>query len=297
MVTQELPPLAETTIEFIHSPDFESKPQEIEAEWGFVRAMLESTHVDSKLADEFPAHLKRMCEPELLTAHQEQILFRQMNFLKFCAHRLQQEASVDSREKNEQQIKNWLADAHAIRNHIIRANTRLVMAIAKKFVTPQHTFDDLLSDGLLTLLQTVEKFDYTRGFRFSTYAYRSIARNACRIINRKSKEQSRFVRDADEWAFEQVEDDSVSEFHDQVWANVRELATDLLKKLDRRERFIIRSRFALGSHRKVRSFQFLADKLGVSKERVRQLAHRAVSKLQSMASEYETDQLFAASMV
>ena len=59
---------------------------------------------------------------------------------------------------------------------------RLVMSIVKKFVTPQQAFDELLSDGILTLMQAIEKFDFDRGFRFSTYAYRSIARNAYRCV-------------------------------------------------------------------------------------------------------------------
>jgi len=71
----------------------------------------------------------------------------------------------------------------------------------------------------------------------------------------------------------------------------------MLEQLDRRERFIIRSRYALGAHRKVRTFQCLADKLGVSKERVRQLEQRAVSKLRTLAAEFEMDELFGAAMV
>ena len=74
---------------------------------------------------------------------------------------------------------------------------RLVMSIVKKFVTPQHSFDDMLSDGICTLMQAVEKFDYDRGFRFSTYAYRSIARNAYRSVTTARKEEARFTRDAE----------------------------------------------------------------------------------------------------
>jgi RNA polymerase primary sigma factor len=60
-------------------------------------------------------------------------------------------------------------------------------------------------------------------------------------------------------------------------------------RLDRRERFVIRSRYALGAHRKVRTFQCLANKLGVSKERVRQLEKRAVAKLKTFAAESALD--------
>ena len=146
-------------------------------------------------------------------------------------------------------------------------------------------------------MKAVDKFDYDRGFRFSTYAYRSIARNAYRCVTAAQKEEARFMRDAEEWAFEHDEDRSSSAMQDQVWSNLRELTASLLNRLDRRARLIIRSRYALGSHHKVRTFQSLADKLGVSKERVRQLEQRAVAKLRSMAAEFEVDELFGAAMV
>ncbi len=193
-------------------------------------------------------------------------------------------------------IESRLGQAQAIRDHIIQANTRLVMSIVKKFVTSQQSFDEMLSDGIVTLMQAVEKFDFDRGFRFSTYAYRSIARNAYRTVTTARKEEARLTRDAEEWAFEQEDSQSASTMTDQVWSNLRELMTSMLDNLDRRERFIIRSRYALGAHRKARTFQYLADKLGVSKERVRQLEQRAVSKLQSMAAELEMDELFNAAM-
>ena len=65
---------------------------------------------------------------------------------------------------------------------------RLVISIVKKFVGPQHSFDDMLSDGTMSLMHAVDKFDYDRGFRFSTYAYRAIARNAYRSIMDRHKE-------------------------------------------------------------------------------------------------------------
>ena len=72
---------------------------------------------------------------------------------------------------------------------------------------------------------------------------------------------------------------------EQTWHRLRAQMAGMLDKLDRREQFIIRSRFALGAHRKVRTFQSLADRLGISKERVRQLEQRAVEKLRTMATE------------
>lgn len=284
-----------TEIDFIPNPEFRSADV-----WdtGFVDATLAQLESSSNPPADLPAHLRRMCDSDLLSPEQETALFREMNYLKFRANALRSRIdpkTVSGRELDL--IVNLLDRARTIRDCIIQANMRLVMSIVKKFVTPQQSFDDMLSDGIGTLIQAIEKFDYARGFRFSTYAYRSIARTAYRAVTTARKEQARFTHDAHEWAFEQPDDRSASSMNDQVWSNLRALMTSMLGRLDRRERFIIRSRYALGAHRKVRTFQYLADKLGVSKERVRQLEQRAMAKLQAMAGELEMDDLFSASMV
>ena len=84
---------------------------------------------------------------------------------------------------------------------------------------------------------------------------------------------------------DRVEDTSRSELADRLEQQHRELLTELVNRLDRRERFIIRSRFALGAHRKKRTCRELADRLGISKERVRQLEQRAISKIREMVTE------------
>jgi RNA polymerase primary sigma factor len=233
-----------------------------------------------------------MCRSELLTHEQETALFREMNCLKYQAHALR--ARLDPDQIDPQvvvAIESRLARAQKIRDHIIQANVRLVMSIVKKFVTPRQSFDDLLSDGMFTLMQVVDKFDHGRGFRFSTYAYRSIARTVFRSLNTARAEEARVVRNADEWAFQQVDDRRWSSMSDQAWSDLRQLTASLVARLDRREKFVIRSRYALGAHRQVRTYQELANKLGVSKERTRQLEHRAVQKLQAMASQVDSDQL------
>ncbi len=166
---------------------------------------------------------------------------------------------------------------------------RLVIAIVKKFVTPRHSFDELLSDGIVSLMQAVDKFDYCRGFRFSTYAYRAIARNAYRTIGDHHKEDGRFDSAVSEDLTSLPEQDRSSPLDEHEWQRMRTLLGRMLDRLDRREQFVLRGRFALGAHRKVRTFQCLADKLGVSKERVRQLEQRALAKLQSMAQQVDTE--------
>jgi RNA polymerase primary sigma factor len=137
----------------------------------------------------------------------------------------------------------------------------------------------------------VDKFDYDRGFRFSTYAYRSIARHVYRSIAERQKEFNRYAPDAEDALFREPCEEGDSSMDEKTWSTLRGLLSKMLHRLDKRERLIIRARYALGAHRKISTFQALADRLGVSKERVRQLEQRAMSKLQKMAEERNLNQL------
>ncbi len=237
----------------------------------------------SRLPKDLPAHLGRLCETQLLTAEQERQLFRKMNYLKFRANALRSRLDPEAPDAGAiSEIDQALAEASQVRDRIIKANMRLVISIVKKFVTPKHSFDDLLSDGIVSLMHAVDKFDYDKGFRFSTYAYRAIARNAYRSITDRQKEDARFDSAVSEDLSNVPEEDRASALDEKEWMSMRTMMLQLMEHLDRRERFILRGRFALGAHRKVRTFQCLADKLGVSKERVRQLEQRAIAKLKAM---------------
>lgn len=287
--------LLQVEIDFIPNADFTTRVEcrdEAVAEGLRSHGLGEAGSAPSEL----PAHLRRLCETELLTPLQETLLFREMNFAKFCADRLRSRIDLASAEPElVERAEQLLECARLLRDRIIQANMRLVMSIVKKFVTPRQSFDEMLSDGIMTLMQAVEKFDYDRGFRFSTYAYRAIARNAYRSVVDSREEELSSSLESESWAAQEVDGKS-SALTDQVWSNLRQLTAAMLGRLDRRERLVIRSRYALGSHRRVRSFQDLANRLGVSKERVRQLEQRAILKLQSMAAELERDELFGAAL-
>jgi RNA polymerase primary sigma factor len=247
-------------------------------------------HSAGSMPKDLPAHLARLCESKLLTADEERQLFRRMNYLKYRANVLRTRLNPASPDvKSMDEIDRLIAQASAVRDQIIKANMRLVIAIVKKFVTPKHSFDDLLSDGIISLMQAVDKFDYDRGFRFSTYAYRAIARNAYRTITDQHKEEGRFDASVSEDLTSLPEQDRTSPLNEHEWVRMRTMLSNLLPQLDRREQFILRGRFALGAHRQVRTFQCLADKLGISKERVRQLEQRAVAKLQALASQVDLE--------
>lgn len=283
--------LLETEIDFIPNESFQSPgiEKEIPREDELLSDVISS---NAKELRNLPGHLARLCEAPLLTADEEMRLFRRMNYLKYKATTIRSELNPRRPSKKKlQQAEDALQESAAIRDRILQSNTRLVMSIVKKFVTPQQSFDELLSDGIFSLMQAAEKFDYDRGFRFSTYAYRAIARNTYRKINDRQKENTRYALNSEEAVLGTADESSSSSVYDEAWDRLRRLLGNMMDRLDRRERFIIRSRYALGAHRKVRTFQCLADKLGVSKERVRQLEQRAVAKLQAFASEEPTEEL------
>ncbi len=274
--------LLKTEIDFIDNAEFHGPSPPIDCVLPAVGA---KNSRPSAVSNELPGHLARLCEAELLTAEEEQQLFRSMNFLKFRANALRSQLDPDHPDYRAiEEAERLLEQARRIRDHLIQANMRLVMSVVKKFVSPRRSFDELLSDGIVSLMQAVNKFDYARGFRLSTYAYRAIARNAYRKIHTDQKESARLVNDGDD-VYELENQGSSSSLDERTWELLRGSLACLMGRLDRREQFILRGRYALGRHRKVKTFQSLADKLGLSKERVRQLEQRAVAKLRQWSHE------------
>ncbi|RPI89159.1 MAG: sigma-70 family RNA polymerase sigma factor, partial [Planctomycetaceae bacterium] len=139
-----------------------------------------------------PAYFAELYLTPLLSAEGESRLFRLMNLFKFRANALRATLNVDRPDPLlVAQIEQLLALAAGVRERIIRANLRLVVSIARRFANDICSFDDLVSDGNVALLNAVEKFDFSRGFRFSTYATHAIQRDFFRIIRKRRTEQSR----------------------------------------------------------------------------------------------------------
>ncbi len=237
---------------------------------------------------DLPIHLSRLCEATLLTPDQEVMLFRRMNFL---LHQASVHRSLLSRDRPSrvrlELVERLVLMAEWHRDRIVEANLRLVFSIVKKFVNPNNTFDDLLSDGIIGLIRAVEKFDFDRGFRFSTYATQVVRRNSYRTVVEKQQDRQKVIGGLQDMDIEVSDDERSSAISEGRWHELRSRLSVMLDDLDRREKLIIRARFSLGSHRKVHTLQSLADRLGISKERVRQLERRAMEKLRLMAGDVE----------
>ena len=240
--------------------------------------------------------ISRLCETGLLSSAQEVLLFSTMNQLKYGANVLRSRLNPSRPALSTMDlIEELLAEAEEIRNHIVQANVRLVIAIVKRLTGPQHSFDEFVSDGMLSLMQVAEKFDFDRGFRFSTYAYRAITRTVYRKMANVHKQDTRMTTGVEDSLMD-VPNRHEMTLSEQTWSNLRGLLGHFMDSLDDREQMIIHARYALGQTSKSQTFQSLADELGVSKERVRQLERRAVRKLQTLAAKVDLDQYIEASV-
>ena len=227
-----------------------------------------------------PAHLWKIA---LLTPEQEQQLFRRMNFLKFRA--TAGRCRLNPERPNLRlmdQIERDLDDARNLRDHIIQANLRLVVSITRKFVTDVTRLDELISDGNLILLKAVDRFDYSRGFRFSTYATHAVQREFYR--NYKNGQRRRVTEIATDPA---ILFGSVIPPDDQQQINDIQ-AVDRLKNLIQdsfspRERTILDLRLGLNADDGGQSLREVGEKLNISKERVRQLQTRAIEQVRELA--------------
>lgn len=236
-----------------------------------------------------PAELAPLYEMPLLTREQEAHMFRQMNYLKHRLRKLQDSIVPGSaRSQDLDHIEELQAKINAIKELLIRCNMRLVVSYAKKHASPTDNLFELISDGNLSLMRAVEKFDYSRGNKFSTYASWAIMKNFARSIPDEKKHREHFVTGHDE-LFESRPDIRTDE---QDLLTQAEQASSkvnrLLEQLDPREREILRMRAGLDNAEGM-TLEEIGQRLGITKERVRQLNVRIMKKLRDYAAEHRLE--------
>ena len=246
-------------------------------------------------------------------------------------------AAVDPESDLAERLRQIVADGQLAREHLGRANTRLVVSIAKRYMGQGLPFPDLIQEGNVGLMRAVDKYDYKRGNRFSTYATWWIRQAITRALAQKTRtiriplhmterirqmyrtaqvleqtlghrptpeeiakemelppESIRGMMDASQHAIaleRPVGDDGDSEFGDFIEDQdspspveaatqhlLQETIEEVLSELTPRQSHILRLRFGLGGG-EPHTLEEIANKFGLSRERIRQLEKEALRRL------------------
>ncbi|MDH4159211.1 MAG: RNA polymerase sigma factor [Actinomycetota bacterium] len=149
---------------------------------------VQQVQVAGATADPVKDYLKQIGKVALLNAEQEVDLAKRIEAGLFAEEQLNSGKKLAAKMRNELQ---WIAeDGRRAKNHLLEANLRLVVSLAKRYTGRGMLFLDLIQEGNLGLIRAVEKFDYTKGYKFSTYATWWIRQ----AITRAMADQARTIR-------------------------------------------------------------------------------------------------------
>jgi RNA polymerase primary sigma factor len=283
-------------------------------------------------------YFRQMAQEPLLTAEEEITLAKRIEIGNKAQDRLDRPSTYDNcSEKWIVHMRRLVLDGQRAREHLGRANTRLVVSIAKRYMGQGLPFPDLIQEGNVGLMRAVDKYDYKRGNRFSTYATWWIRQAITRALAQKTRtiriplhmterirqmyrtaqslEQNlgrrptpeeiadamdlpadaiRGMMDASQHAIaleRPVGDDGDSEFGDFIEDQdspspvesvtqhlLEETIEEVLAELTPRQSHILRLRFGLGGG-EPHTLEEIANKFGLSRERIRQLEKEALRRL------------------
>ena len=283
-------------------------------------------------------YFRQMAQEPLLTAQEEIELAKRIEMGKEARHSLNRPGSSELNGNSwVANMERMISEGQNAREHLGRANTRLVVSIAKRYMGQGLPFPDLIQEGNVGLMRAVDKYDYKRGNRFSTYATWWIRQAITRALAQKTRtiriplhmterirqmyrtaqnlEQSlgrrpspeeiasemdlpadsvRGMMDASQHAIaleRPVGDDGDSEFGDFIEDQdspspvesatqhlLQETIEEVLSELTPRQSHILRLRFGLGGG-EPHTLEEIANKFGLSRERIRQLEKEALRSL------------------
>lgn len=218
------------------------------------------------------------------SATTECFLFERYNYARFRVWKVLKEFDDKSlAAKSTRELLFWARWAQRTRCQIIQLNMPLVLSMTKRSRLGGLDYNEMISEGNLALIRSVEKFDPSRGFKFSTYSCRAILKSFSRIAMRAGRYRGMFPveltselerSDFLERKRERVEEDFVDD--------LKHILSSNLARLNEVEHTVIRERFALGAAlagERHKTLEQVGTIIGVTKERVRQIQNKALQKI------------------
>ncbi|MEM7228624.1 MAG: sigma-70 family RNA polymerase sigma factor [Planctomycetota bacterium] len=219
----------------------------------------------------------------LLTADEERVLFTQYNYARYRVGLLQEEiGSGDPTDEQAQELLRWYRTSTGYREQIAETNLALVLAMAKRTRMSEVDFADLVSEGNMALLRSIDKFDCARGFKFSTYACRAILKAFSRQGMKLSKYRQRFPTDFDPSMEKSNHLETVRKTYEEECADeVKTIVQSNNALLSDIEQTVIHHRFGIDGNDDVSplTLEQVGQIIGVTKERVRQIQNKALEKI------------------
>jgi len=219
----------------------------------------------------------------LLTGAQERVIFLQYNYARFRVRQIQDGLQGRAPEVEDAvRMLHWHRIAQKVREQISETNIALVLAMARRVRLGESDFPDLIGEGNMALMRSVDKFDCGRGFKFSTYACRSILKSFSRFGIKLVKHRQRFPSEFDPEFERSNHLETLRAQHERDSADeVRHIVESDRAELSDVERSVIYHRFGLDAPTGQPSLTLeqVGHMIGVTKERVRQIQNKALAKL------------------
>jgi len=213
-----------------------------------------------------------------LDTEQEALLFRQYNLAKCLLARAREELRPsDLTDRQLHRLVRLHDLALAARNCLVVANLRLVVHLASRHLGLGRRLDDLVSDGTVSLMQAIEKFDPARGVRFSTYSSWAIRKNFAKSLPREAQRHQTEVTGTEELIESRGDARAAAPAERDFREVLRSTVASLLLELSPRERDVVVARFGLG--RRAETLEQIGRRFQVTRERVRQIEALALRKL------------------
>lgn len=223
--------------------------------------------------------------PQLMKAPEEKLMFLRFNFAKRKLTALQKKAKREglTRELAEELVE-WHRRFEHFREYLVRTNLALVLAMAKRTRLGDVDFSEIVSEGNMALMRSVDKFNVDKGFKFSTYACRAILKSFSRTAMKFNRYKTRFPvefepeMEKSDWSDrkrDEVEEDCIDELKQIVDRNLADLSDT--------EQTVIRRRFNWQQQEDhPLTLEEVGQIIGVTKERVRQIQNKALLKIKSV---------------